>query len=176
MTILTALRDRLSPREPSVRRSQTSGEGPPGAVAEAGLPFAGYDRLDSRKVIDALSDHSQIELEAVEAYERSHKSREAVLDKLRYMRGSEPLPGYDAQSVDEIVSALEGADRATIQKVRGYERKFAGRPAVLAAVVRAHRRGLADRPASPVPAYQPTTYQSTSARPRGDLSKAQDRT
>ena len=115
-------------------------------VAGGRLPFAGYDRLDDRKVIDALSDHSQIELEAVEAYERSHKSREPVLDKLRYMRGPEPLPGYDALSVEEIVSALEGADPATIQKVRGYERKFANRPAVLEAVVRSHHRRLA-RPA-----------------------------
>jgi hypothetical protein len=155
MTILSALRDRLSPHESSVRGSQTSGEGPPGTVADAELPFAGYDRLDARKVIDALSDHSQLELEAVEAYERSHQSRERVLDKLRYMRGSEPLPGYDTLSVQEIVSALERAEPATIQRVRGYERKFANRPAVLEAVVLAHHRGLANRPASPAPAYQP---------------------
>jgi hypothetical protein len=166
MTILTALRERLSPRERSARRSQTAGEGQPGAVADPELPFAGYDRLDARKVIDALSNHSQIELEAAEAYERSHESREPVLDKLRYMRGSEPLPGYDALSAEEIVSALERADPATIQKVRGYERKFANRPAVLEAVVLAHHRRLADRPASPAPAYQPM-----SARPRADRSK-----
>jgi hypothetical protein len=162
MTILTALRDRLSPGESTVQAD---------SVADAALPFAGYDRLDARKVIDALSDHSQIELEAVEAYERSHKSRDPVLDKLRYMRGSEPLPGYDALSVEEILSALDGADPATIKDVRGYERKFANRPAVLEAVAQAHHRDLAERPASPVPAYQPM-----SARPRGDLSKPRSRT
>ena len=91
-------------------------------------------------MIDGLSDHSQVELEAVETYERSHESREAVLDKLRYMRGSEPLPGYDALSVEEIVAALEEADLATIKKVRGYERKFANRPDVLEEVVRVHHR------------------------------------
>jgi hypothetical protein len=166
MTILTALRDRFSTRGSSAGRLQTPGDSPARPVADAEPPFPGYDRLDARKVIDALSDHSQIELEAVEAYERSHKRREPVLDKLRYMRGSEPLPGYDALSVEEIVSALERADPATIQRVRGYERKFAKRPAVLEAVVRAHHRGLADRPASPVPGYQPM-----SARPRADRSK-----
>jgi hypothetical protein len=41
-----------------------------------------------------------------------------VLDKLRYMRGREPLPGYDALSLEEIVAALEEADLATIRKVR----------------------------------------------------------
>ena len=59
---------------------------------------------------------------------------------LRYMRGSEPLPGYDALSVEEIVAALEEADLATIKKVRGYERKFANRPDVLEEVVRVHHR------------------------------------
>jgi hypothetical protein len=166
MTILTVLRERLSMSASSAGRPQTPGEGQARPVAEAALPFADYERLDAREVVRALSDHSQSELEAVEAYERSHKSREPVLDKLRYMRGAEPLPGYDALDVEEIVSALERADPAMIQRVRGYERKFANRPPVLEAVGRAHRRGLADRPAIPVPAYQPM-----SARPRGDRSK-----
>ena len=65
-------------------------------------------------------DHSQIELEAVESYERSHRGREAVLNKLRYLRGREPFAGYDAMSVDEILAALEEADLATIKRVRGY--------------------------------------------------------
>ena len=138
MTIRTALRGRLSPHE-----------------SDAELPFAGYDRLDARKVIDALADHSQVELEAVEAYERSHKNRGPILDKLRYMRGSEPFAGYDALGLAEVVSALERADPPTIRRVRGYERKFANRPDVLEAVGRAHHRDLADRPARPAPAYQP---------------------
>jgi hypothetical protein len=162
MTIFTAVRDRLSPHESSVRRAQSSVGGTPGTVVDAELPFAGYDRLDTRKVISALSDHSQVELEAVEAYERAHKSRGRVLDKLRYMRGSEPIPGYDALSVDEVIKALEPDDPVTIKRIRAYERKFAGRPAVLEAVLRAHHRGLADRPASPAAAYRPM-----SARPDG---------
>lgn len=166
MPTLTALRDRFSLRGFSAGRPETASDARRNPVPETGLPFAGYDRLDARKVIDALSDRSQTELEAVEAYERSHKSRVPVLDKLRYMRGPEPLPGYDALSVEEIVSALERADSASIQKVRGYERKFANRPAVVEAVVRAHHRSLANRPASPASANQPM-----SARPGGDRSK-----
>jgi hypothetical protein len=121
-------------------------------------------------VVHALSDHSQIELQAIETYERSHKSRAPVLDKLRYMRGSEPLPGYDALSVEEIEGVLERADPATIMKVRGYERKFAVRPRVLEAVGQAHHRSSAVRPASPAPAYQPM-----SARPSRGRSKTGDR-
>lgn len=119
------------------------------------LPFAGYDRLDDKRVVEGLSDHSQVELEAVESYERSHESRDLVLDKLRYMRGREPLPGYDALGVEEILAALKEADLATIKKVRGYERKFANRPQVLEEVVRVHHRRRATQPASAPPGYQP---------------------
>ena len=149
MTILRDIRDRLSSSGPSATPDAV-GDGDP-------LPFADYDRLDDRQVVDGLRDHSQVELEAVEGYERSHKDRKPVLDKLRYMRGSEPLQGYDAFSGEQIVAALQDADLPTIRKVRGYERKFARRHQVLEEVVRVHHRHQAAHPASAPPAYQPTS-------------------
>lgn len=134
----------------------------PSPIPASQLPFAGYDRLDDRQVIKGLSSHSQIELAAVESYERSHQDRKTVLDKLRYLRGSEPLPGYDALSTEEIVAALKDADLATIKRVRGYERTFANRRNVLEEVVRVHHARQAAEPASPVPGYQPIS--ATSAR------------
>jgi hypothetical protein len=134
-------------------------------VDEAPPPFAGYDGLDQREVRDRLSDHSQIELEAVESYERGHKHRASVLDRLRYMRGREPLPGYDALSVEEIVAALEQTDLATIKKVRAYERKFARRPAVLEEVGRVQHRRQAIQPSSAAPNYQPQSATSASNGP-----------
>ncbi|MQA75423.1 MAG: hypothetical protein GEU88_13945 [Solirubrobacterales bacterium] len=126
----------------------------PDPVAEARPPFAGYDRLNERQVIEGLRDHSQVELEAVESYERSHKSRGPVFDKLRYMRGREPLPGYDALSVEEVVTALEDANLATIKRVRGYERKFATRRDVLEEVARVHHRRQAAQPCGAAPSYK----------------------
>jgi hypothetical protein len=160
MTILSALRDRFSPSfsSESVRDRDASAGG---AGDRDALPFAGYDRLDAKQVKRALSDRSQIELETVESYERSHKDRGPVLDKLRYMRQREPFAGYDALSAEEIVTALKEADRATIKKVRGYERKFANRPDVLEEVARAHQ---AAQPASVAPAYQPIS--ATAGRDR----------
>jgi hypothetical protein len=163
MTVLSFLQGRLFGRDTSAD-SKSAGDAQPDPVAEAaqgdlvdeaGPPFAGYDGLDQKEVRDRLSDHSQIELEAVESYERGHKDRAPVLDRLRYMRGREPLPGYDALSVEEIVAALKEADLATIKKVRAYERKFARRPAVLEEVARVHDRGRASQPESAVPGYQP---------------------
>jgi hypothetical protein len=129
-------------------------------TGEAGLPFAGYDRLDAAQVANGLSDHSQVELEAVEKYERSHEDRERVLDKLRYMRGREPLPGYDALGVEEIHAVLKQADMVTVKKVRSYERKFANRPDVLDEAERVRHLLQASQPATPPPAYQPTSAKS----------------
>jgi hypothetical protein len=180
MTMLSVIRDRFSPisASPSTEttESQPSKETKSQREASArrggdgALPFAGYDRLDATQIAKVLSEHSQIELEAVESYERSHRGREVVLNKLRYMREREPFPVYDALSVEEILAALEEADRETIGRVRGYERKFANRPRVLEAVARVHRSRLATEPARVVPAYQPI-----SARPARSRRGAQKR-
>jgi hypothetical protein len=126
MTFLDRLRDRSSLEE-------AGDPGPPEASSpEAGqLPIPGYDQLDAKLVVARLSQLSQVELGAVEAYERSHKDRKALLDKLRYMRTSEPLAGYDALDSEGILKALAGADTNTVKAVRDYERKFKHRHAVL---------------------------------------------
>ena len=126
MTILERLRNRP-------RRVRAGDPGSAEAVSADAhqLPIAGYDRLKDKQITDQLSDLSQVELAAVESYERSHEERPPVLDKLRYMRGSEPLPGYDALDPDQIATALAGADAETVKAVRDYERKFGHRRQVL---------------------------------------------
>src|SRR5687768_12173981 len=90
MTVLSAIRHRFSGPATSVEPKSTGDpQAGPASEADGRPPFAGYDRLDKRQVMDGFSDHSQIELEAAESYERANKGREPVLDKLRYMRGRE---------------------------------------------------------------------------------------
>jgi hypothetical protein len=115
------------------RRSGGPERDTPAAAGSAGdrLPISGYDQLGDKQVSDQLAQLSQVDLAAVETYERAHGSRSVVLDKLRYMRGSEPLPGYDALAPDQIVDALSDADAETVRAVRDYERKFRHRQAVL---------------------------------------------
>jgi hypothetical protein len=156
MTILSNIRDRLSGPATSIEPKPTGDpQAGPAQEAETRPPYAGYDRLDKRQVMDGFSDHSQVELEAAESYERANKDREPVLDKLRYMRGREPIAGYDALDVEEIVTELQDADLATIKKVRGYERKFGNRPEVLEEVIRVHGRHRASQPEGTAPGYQP---------------------
>jgi hypothetical protein len=83
------LLERLRNRPPA----GTADSGPAEAdAAEHQLPIARYDELDDRGVVDHLPRLSRVELGAVETYERSHRRRPAALNKLRYMRGTEPLP------------------------------------------------------------------------------------
>jgi hypothetical protein len=116
------------------RRSGGSESDTPATAGSAGkdrLPISGYDQLGEKQVSDQLAQLSQVELAAVEAYERAHENRPVVLDKLRYMRGSEPIAGYDALTPEQIAEALAGADGETIRAVRDYERKFQHRQSVL---------------------------------------------
>ncbi len=112
----------------------------PLAADEERQPVAGYDRLSADRVTEDLHRHSQTELASIEAYERSHQDRPEVLDKLRYLRGSEPLPEYDALDAKEICAALEGADLETLTLVREYEMKFHHRDEVLNELARVRRQ------------------------------------
>ena len=130
MKMLEALRNRRS--RGSAREPQPATSAP----AEHSLPIPGYEELSEKQISDQLSRLSQVELAAVETYERGHGSRPVVLDKLRYMRGSEPLRGYDALTTEQIAEALAGADSGTVRAVRDYERKFGRRRSVLDEVIR----------------------------------------
>ncbi len=101
-------------------------------------PVADYDKLKTKDVVATLSSRSQVELAKIESYERHHEARPAVMDKLRFMRQDEPLPGYDGLSIDQVFAALESADLAVLKQVRSYERKFGARKDVLDEVARLH--------------------------------------
>jgi hypothetical protein len=115
-------------------------------------PVAGYDSLKTKEVIASLSKHSQVELTEIARYEQDHEGREDVFSKLRWMRQDEPLPGYDALSIDEVIAALDDADITALKRVRGYERKFGARRDVLEEVDRLHKERrvpLVDRDSKP---------------------------
>jgi hypothetical protein len=117
---------------------EAGGPGPAEATSadEQRLPIAGYDQLGGKELIPQLSRLSQIELTAVEAHERSHRNRPVVLNRLRWLRCSEPLPGYDTLESDQIARALADADAATVKAVRSYERHHRDRRDVLSEAAR----------------------------------------
>jgi hypothetical protein len=102
----------------------------------AGPPISGYDRLDMKKLIGDLRGRPQHELAAIAAYEESHANRNQVMEKLRYLRGPEPIENYDRLSVEEITAALMDGDLELSNRVRVYERRLRSRGPVLEAVAR----------------------------------------
>jgi hypothetical protein len=115
-----------------------------GPATDETLPIAGYDALSDKQVTAHFRELSQVELEEIEGYERSHRNRPVVLAKLRYMRSPEPVPGYDALEPSEVVRLLEDADAAKVRAIRDYEGKFRGRRAVLSAAADALPKAAAN--------------------------------
>jgi ferritin-like metal-binding protein YciE len=103
-----------------------------GAVADADdLPIADYDDLTANQITSRLNELSQIDLAKVDSYERKNANRKSVLDKVSSLRGNEPWPGYDELTVDEVQTAISGADEKRVQAIRDYERQHKGRQGVL---------------------------------------------
>jgi hypothetical protein len=101
------------------------------ATHEDVVPIEGYDGLDITELFAELRMCSQADLTQVEAYERSHEDRRPVIDKLRYLRGREPVPGYDEMTPDQILERYADAEIPVLHDARGYEQKMRHRADVL---------------------------------------------
>jgi ferritin-like metal-binding protein YciE len=108
-----------------------------GALAsEQDLAINRYDALTAEEIIGRLSGLSQVDLAKVAAYERKHERRSTVLGRIDALQGSEPWPGYDELTADEVRTVLAEADDDRIGEVRAYERAHKNRAGVLKAAER----------------------------------------
>jgi len=106
------------------------------AAGEGDIPIANYDDLTANQITSRLGDLSQIDLAKVDSYERKNANRKSVLEKVTSLRGNEPWPGYDELTVDEVKTAIDGADDKRVQAIRDYERQHKGRQGVLDAATK----------------------------------------
>jgi hypothetical protein len=153
--------DRLRNRSGSEAPDSDGGRPEP----TAGEPIPGYDRMKSPEIVPRLRELTQVQLEAVESYERSHENRPPVLDKLRYMRSPEPVEGYDTFTPEQVAESLKGADGQQVKAIRDYERKFQHRRHVLDEAARV----LPDAPES---AANAEARQEKTDRVRASMRKA----
>jgi hypothetical protein len=129
MTFLQAIRNRVRP----------DAEVPDSPEGESQELTDRYARLNERDAVAGLAQFDQAELASIETFERSHRERAGVLNKLRYLRQREPVPGYDAMEPAEIGEALAGSGSGTIKAAREYESKLKRRPTALKGIDRALR-------------------------------------
>ena len=125
---------RQARKAPGVARAEGTVKG---AVASAeDLPIARYGDLTAEEIVAKLPELSQVDLAKVAAYERKGQDRSTVLDRVSALQGDEPWAGYDELTVDDVRSALAGADDERVTRVRAYERAHKQRAGVLAATER----------------------------------------
>jgi ferritin-like metal-binding protein YciE len=125
---------RRARKVPGVARAEGAAKG---AVASAGdLPIANYDSLSAGEVQDRLTELSQIDLAKVKSYERKNQDRSTVTSRIDALQASEPWPGYDELSVEEVRAVLAEGDESRVKEARSYERKHKNRAGVLQATER----------------------------------------
>ena len=121
----------------TTRRARKPAAAAAGAVAQPGdLPIAGYDDQTAEQIIARLPELSQADLVKVASYERRHDDRATVLGRVEALQASEPWPGYDELTVDEIRAELSGSDDERARTVRAYERAHKDRAGVMSATER----------------------------------------
>ena len=78
------LPERFARSEPDARDDPASA--PNGELAStAGLPIPGYDALSASQVVERLIGLAPDELDAVHAYETSHRQRRTILGKIEQL-------------------------------------------------------------------------------------------
>jgi hypothetical protein len=108
-----------------------------GKVAEGGPPIRDYDEMTATEITAKLGSLSQADLAEVDAYERKNANRSTITNRVASLRGEEPWPGFDDQTVVEIRKTLAGGDEALARKVQDYERRHKDRQGVLDATDKA---------------------------------------
>ena len=125
---------RQARKVPGVARAEGTVKGV--VASEADLAISNYDSLSANEVQDKLSELSQVDLAKVNAYERKNQNRSTITSRIDSLQASEPWPGYDELSVEEVRAVLSEGDETRVKSVRSYERKHKNRAGVLQATER----------------------------------------
>ena len=108
-----------------------------GATAdEQDLPIKDYDKQSAEDIAAKLKGFTQRDLRTIQAYEGKRENRATILDRIHKLTGDEPWSGYDEQSVEQVVEALDATDTETAKTVRSYERDHKERSTVLDAAAK----------------------------------------
>ena len=125
---------RQARKVPGVARAEGTVKG--AVASESDLAISNYDSLSATEVQEKLAELSQVDLAKVLAYERKNQNRSTVTSRIDSLKASEPWPGYDELSVDEVRAVLSEGDDTRIKSVRAYERKHKNRTGVVQATER----------------------------------------
>lgn len=95
------------------------------------LAIASYNSLTASEIVASLKGLTQTELAKVYKYESSKEARSTILDAVSGKLVELPIPTYDALTVDEVVSRLDGLSQSELKKLRRYESETKQRQTIL---------------------------------------------
>jgi ferritin-like metal-binding protein YciE len=115
--------------------TQTQRQRKRSGASRARLPIQRYRTLNTEEIVSKLSELSETDLGKVDSHERDTRNRQAILSRIRVLRGEEPWPGYDELTVAEIEAVLNEGDYQRAQDVLVYERAHKNRPEVIQSAI-----------------------------------------
>jgi hypothetical protein len=95
------------------------------------LPIKSYNSLTVSEITSQLKGLTQTELAKVYKWERANENRSTILESVESKFVELPIPTYDALTVDEITSRIDGLSQSELKTIRRYENDTKARATVL---------------------------------------------
>ena len=95
------------------------------------LAIPSYNSLTAGEIVASLKGLTQTELAKVYKYESSKEARSTILEAVNGKLIELPIPTYDALTVDEVTSRLEGLSQSELKTLRRYESETKQRQTIL---------------------------------------------
>ena len=95
------------------------------------LPIKSYASLTASEIVAGLKGLTQTELAKVYKFEKAHEDRSTILESIEGKLVDLPLPTYDAMTVDEISSKLDGLNESQLRTIRRYESETKDRTSII---------------------------------------------
>jgi hypothetical protein len=112
---------KTAPKLPRVAVPKTASE----------LPIQSYNSLTASEITSRLQGLTQTDLAAIYKYERANEGRSTILESIEPRIVNLPISNYDALTVEELNSRLEGLTKDELKQIRRYETDTKARSTVL---------------------------------------------
>jgi hypothetical protein len=113
--------DSVAPKLPRVAAPKKASE----------LPIKKYNSLTANEILAEAKGLTQTELAKVYKFEQANDARSTVLEGFESKFVGLAIPTYDALTVDEINSRLDGLGQSELKTIRRYEKDTKARATVL---------------------------------------------
>ena len=95
------------------------------------LSIRNYASLTAADIVSRLQGQTQTDLARIYKYEQAHEGRSTILEAIDSRLIDLPISTYDALTVDEIISRIDGLSKPELRTLRRYEADTKARSTLL---------------------------------------------